>query len=67
MFVCACVRNACLCAPAYYDELQLGTLDVLQSHFYRIKSVTTVRNFIREGFMFSGGVPPCFESGCVWM
>lgn len=53
----------CLCAPASCDELQLGKLDLLQTHFYRIKSVTTVLNFIRRGFMFSG-VLPCFKSGC---
>lgn len=53
---------AYLCAPASCDELQLGTLDLLQPHFYRIKSVTTALNFIRRGFMFSG-VLPSFRSG----
>lgn len=54
----ACVRVcAYLCAPASCDELQLGTLELLQPHFYRIKSVTTVLNFIRRGFMFSGVLP----------
>lgn len=43
----------CVCALSSYDELQLGTLDLLQTLFYRIQTMTTELNLIRHGFMFS--------------